>query len=116
MTPAERFAQRTWSMLGLAKQLRARFGEETLTDLLVLDMLPQERASARSADGGDRRALERREPARHRRCNQDACEDHPAAVAGQSAPCRRSRVRGRSRPEPADRGRRPAGPRQAPHR
>ena len=40
MTPAARVAERTWSTLGLAKQLRARFGEETLTDLLVLDMLP----------------------------------------------------------------------------
>ena len=44
MTPAERFAQRTWSTLGRANQLRARFGEETLTDLLVLDMLPHQRA------------------------------------------------------------------------
>ena len=44
MTPAERVAQRTWSTLGLAKQLRARFGEETLTDLLVLDMLPHRHA------------------------------------------------------------------------
>ncbi len=40
MTPAEHVAQRTWSTLGRAKRLRARFGEETLTDLLVLDMLP----------------------------------------------------------------------------
>ena len=39
MTPAERVADRTWSMLGQAKELRVRFGEETLTDLLVLDML-----------------------------------------------------------------------------
>ena len=44
MTPAERVAQRTWSTLGRARQLRARFGEETLTDLLVLDMLPHQRA------------------------------------------------------------------------
>ena len=44
MTPAERVAQRTWSTLGRAKRLRARFGEETLTDLLVLDMLPNQRA------------------------------------------------------------------------
>ena len=44
MTPAERVAQRTWSTLGRAKRLRARFGEETLTDLLVLDMLPHQRA------------------------------------------------------------------------
>lgn len=43
MTPAERVAERTWSTLRLAKQLRARFGEETLTDLLVLDMLPHQR-------------------------------------------------------------------------
>lgn len=43
MTPAERVAERTWSTLGRAKQLRARFGEETLTDLLVLDMLPHQR-------------------------------------------------------------------------
>ena len=43
MTPAERVAQRTWSTLGRAQQLRARFGEETLTDLLVLDMLPHQR-------------------------------------------------------------------------
>lgn len=44
MTPAERVAERTWSTLRLAKQLRARFGEETLTDLLVLDMLPHRHA------------------------------------------------------------------------
>ncbi len=44
MTPAERVAERTWSTLGRARQLRVRFGEETLTDLLVLDMLPHERA------------------------------------------------------------------------
>ena len=43
MTPAERAAERTWSTLGLAKELRVRFGEETLTDLLVLDMLPHQR-------------------------------------------------------------------------
>ena len=40
MTAAEHVAERTWSTLRRAKQLRARFGEETLTDLLVLDMLP----------------------------------------------------------------------------
>ena len=44
MTPAERVAERTWSTLGRAKQLRGRFGEETLTELLVLDMLPHQRA------------------------------------------------------------------------
>ena len=43
MTPAEHVAERTWSTLGRAKQLRVRFGEETLTDLLVLDMLPHQR-------------------------------------------------------------------------
>ena len=43
-TPAERVASRTWSTLGLAKQLRARFGEESLTDLLMLEMLPHQRA------------------------------------------------------------------------
>lgn len=44
MTPAEYIAQRTWSILGRAKALRARFGEESLTDLLVLDMLPHQHA------------------------------------------------------------------------
>ena len=43
MTPAGGVAQRTWSTLGRAQQLRVRFGEETLTDLLVLDMLPHQR-------------------------------------------------------------------------
>ena len=44
MTPAEYVAHRTWSILGRAKALRARFGEESLTDLLVLDMLLYQRA------------------------------------------------------------------------
>ena len=44
MTPAEHIAQRTWSILGRANMLRYRFGEETLTDLLMLDMLPHRRA------------------------------------------------------------------------
>ena len=48
LTPAECVAERTWSTLGLAKQLRARFGEETLTDLLVLDMLPHPGTSSNS--------------------------------------------------------------------
>lgn len=43
-TPAARYAQRTWSRLGHANQLQAPLGEETLTDLLVLDMLPHRRA------------------------------------------------------------------------
>ena len=42
MTPAERVAQRTWYTLGRANQLRVRFGEESLTDLLLLDMLPHQ--------------------------------------------------------------------------
>ena len=42
--PAEYVASRTWDTLARAKQLRARFGEETLTDLLVLDMLPRQHA------------------------------------------------------------------------
>lgn len=44
MTPAEYVAHRTWSILGRARALRSRFGEESLTDLLVLDMLPYQRA------------------------------------------------------------------------
>ena len=45
LTPAERVAERAWSTLGLAQQLRTRFGEETLTDLLVLDMLQHRHAN-----------------------------------------------------------------------
>lgn len=44
MTPAESVADRTWSILGRARALRSRFGEESLTDLLVLDMLPYQHA------------------------------------------------------------------------
>lgn len=44
MTPAERVAHRTWSTLFLAQDLRTRFGEETLTDLLMLDMLADRHA------------------------------------------------------------------------
>ena len=44
MTPAESVAHRTWSILGRARALRSRFGEESLTDLLVLDMLPYQHA------------------------------------------------------------------------
>ena len=44
MTAAERVAERTWTTLGRAKHLRVRFGEETLTDLLVLDMVSHQRA------------------------------------------------------------------------
>ena len=42
MTPAEFVAQSTWSILSRARALDARFGEESLTDLLVLDMLPHQ--------------------------------------------------------------------------
>ena len=44
MTPAELVAQRTWILLDRAKALRAPFGEESLTDLLVLEMLGHQRA------------------------------------------------------------------------
>lgn len=44
LTPAEHVAQRTWVTLAYAKQLRARFGEEALTDMLVLGMLSHSRA------------------------------------------------------------------------
>ena len=46
MTPAERIASDTWRRLGKADLLGARLGEETLTDLLVLDMLPHQRMNA----------------------------------------------------------------------
>ena len=46
MTPAERIASDTWRRLGQADWLGARLGEETLTDLLVLDMLPHRRMNA----------------------------------------------------------------------
>ena len=46
MTPAERIASDTWRRLGQADLLGARLGEETLTDLLVLDMLPHRRMNA----------------------------------------------------------------------
>ena len=46
MTPAERIASDTWRRLGQADLLGARLGEETLTDLLVLDMLPHRRVNA----------------------------------------------------------------------
>ena len=43
MTPAEYVAQRTWSILGRTRELRGRFGEESLTDLLQLEMLSHQR-------------------------------------------------------------------------
>lgn len=38
MTPAERIADDTWHKLKEARELTVRLGEETLTDLLILDM------------------------------------------------------------------------------
>lgn len=46
MTPPEIVAERTWSWLAQGYALGARLGEETLTDLLVLDMLPHQRSRA----------------------------------------------------------------------
>ncbi len=45
MTPAERVASDTWHRLGQAGLVGARLGEETLTDLLILDMLPHRRTN-----------------------------------------------------------------------
>lgn len=39
LTPAEQIAKDTWGRLKLARELRTRLGEETLTDLLVLDFV-----------------------------------------------------------------------------
>ena len=46
VTPPERVAQRTWDWLAQGYALGARLGEETLTDLLMLDMLPHQRSRA----------------------------------------------------------------------
>ena len=46
MTPAERVASQTWHRLHWAHLFGARIGEETITDLLVLDMLPHQRMNA----------------------------------------------------------------------
>lgn len=46
MTPPEKVAQRTWNWLAQGYALGARLGEETLTDLLMLDMLPHQRSRA----------------------------------------------------------------------
>ena len=46
MTPAEQIAADTWRRLGQADLLGARLGEETLTDLLVLDILPHRKMNA----------------------------------------------------------------------
>ena len=41
MKPAERIAEATWERLRQARDVRVRLGEETLTDLLVLDFIRQ---------------------------------------------------------------------------
>ena len=71
-TPAERAASRTWTVLGQAEQLRTRFGEESLTDLLMLEMLPHQRARgfwlfsttkpAEGVCGGDLLVIVRHQP------------------------------------------------------
>lgn len=38
-TVAEQIAQNTWARLGLSRHFKVRLGEETLTDLLVLDLV-----------------------------------------------------------------------------
>ena len=38
MTPAEKIADDTWHKLKEARNLTVRLGEETLTDLLILDL------------------------------------------------------------------------------
>ena len=45
MTPAERIASDIWRRLGQAISVGARLGEETLTDLLILDMLPHRKVN-----------------------------------------------------------------------
>lgn len=42
MTPAERISSDTWNRLMQARALDVRLGEETLTDLLLLDLKPHE--------------------------------------------------------------------------
>lgn len=46
MTPAAKIASDTWRRLARARHLGARLGEETLTDLLVLDMLHFQKSNA----------------------------------------------------------------------
>ena len=47
MTPAEKIAADTWERLKLSRDLRVRLGEETLTDLLVLDFTRSMKDNAR---------------------------------------------------------------------
>ena len=49
MTPAN-FSSDTWRRLSLAQSLGSRFGEETITDLLVLEMLQSLRSNAFRVD------------------------------------------------------------------
>ena len=46
MTPAAKISSDTWRRLSLAQSLGSRFGEETITDLLVLEMLQYQRSNA----------------------------------------------------------------------
>ena len=46
MTPAAKIASDTWRRLSRAHHLGARLGEETLTDLLVLEMLHSQKSNA----------------------------------------------------------------------
>lgn len=46
MTPAAKISSDTWRRLARAHLLRARLGEETLTDLLVLEMLHYQKSNA----------------------------------------------------------------------
>lgn len=50
MTPAEKIAEDTWHKLKEAQSLHVRLGEETLTDLLMLEMKRQEAAHSFRVD------------------------------------------------------------------
>ena len=41
MTPAEQIAEATWERIKLSRDLKVRLGEETFTDLLILDFIRQ---------------------------------------------------------------------------
>ena len=81
MTPSELVAQRTWILLGRAKALRAPFGEESLTDLLVLEMFGHQRA----------RGLSLQPTTKQQEASCGACPSRSRAtwdgVAGQWADC-----------------------------
>ena len=49
MTPAAKIASDTWRRLSRAHHLGARLGEETLTDLLILEMLHFQKSNAFAA-------------------------------------------------------------------